>query len=161
MVNIDKHAIFLYNEMSKEMNSFYFWHFLMWKCIAYHNRKGDSIMSLIKGIIAGAGGGTGSAGLTGNNNWSMETFLQNLGDKAKQWGSYFIVFLGIVMIIVSAWQIGTGLMSHGKKQTNWFVAIFLLILGGAFAVGGFGLLATIASGGQQTILDLGSMLLIR
>ena len=65
------------------------------------------------------------------------------------------------MIIVSAWQIGTGLMSHGKKQTNWFVAIFLLILGGAFAVGGFGLLATIASGGQQTILDLGSMLLIR
>lgn len=29
MVNIDKHAIFLYNGMSKEMSSFYFRHFLM------------------------------------------------------------------------------------------------------------------------------------
>ena len=98
-------------------------------------------------------------GVTANGKWSLDNFLQNAAGTAKTWGGYFIVLMGIIMIIVAAWQIGSGLMSHGKKQTNWAVAIVLLILGGAFAVGGFNFVANIASGGADTINSLGSTIL--
>lgn len=115
-------------------------------------------MKFLQNVLAD-GIGTGDAGIESNISWSMESFLQNIGGKAQEWGSYFIVVLGIVMILVAGWQIGSGLMSHGKKQTNWAVAVVLLILGGAFAAGGFNLLSTVASGGKDTILDLGSVIL--
>lgn len=97
--------------------------------------------------------------VSANSKWSLGNFLQNAAGTAKEWGGYFIVLIGIIMIIVAAWQIGSGLMSHGKKQTNWAVSIILLILGGAFAVGGFNFLSNIASGGAQTINELGSTIL--
>lgn len=98
--------------------------------------------------------------VTANGKWSLGNFLQNASGTAKTWGGYFIILLGIIMIIVAAYQIGSGLISHGKKQTNWFVSIALLILGGAFAVGGFSFLSNIASGGAQTINELGSTILM-
>lgn len=123
--------------------------------------KFDTGMNKLVGVLATVGGDGGSNKVTENTKWRLDTFLQNLAGTAKTWGGYFIVFLGIVMIIVSAWQLGSGLMSHGKKQTNWAVAVILLILGGAFAVGGFNFLSNIASGGAATINSLGSMILIR
>lgn len=91
--------------------------------------------------------------------WDLGSFLQNMTETIKTWGGYFIILIGVVMIIVSVYQIAKGLITHGRGQTNWFVAVFLLILGGAFAVGGYSFVANIASGGKKTIEDLGSTIL--
>lgn len=87
--------------------------------------------------------------------WDLNSFITNATNAAKTWGGSFIMLLGAIALIVSAYQIITGLISHGKKQTNWGVSLVLLLVGGAFLAGGFGLMDTIASGGKKTIEDLG------
>lgn len=88
-------------------------------------------------------------------NWDIGNFLQNAQDAVKKWGGYVVVLFGLIMILVAAIQIGKGLMSHGKAQTNWMIVIVLLIVGGAFSVGGWNLVSGIAEGGKKTIEDLG------
>lgn len=88
--------------------------------------------------------------------WDLGTFLQNATQTLKDWGGYLIILIGVVMIVFAVYLIAKGLMSHGKGgQTSWAVAIILLILGGAFMVGGFTFVSNIASGGKKTIEDLG------
>ena len=91
--------------------------------------------------------------------WDLGSFLQNATETLKQWGGYLIILIGVVMVIASVYQIAKGLISHGKTQTNWAIAIILLILGGAFMVGGFSFVSNIASGGKKTIEDLGQTIL--
>lgn len=88
--------------------------------------------------------------------WDIGTFLQNATNTLKEWGNYFIILIGVVMVVVAVYQIAKGLISHGKTQTNWFVAAGLLLVGGALMVGGFTWVAGIAEGGKKTIDDLGS-----
>jgi hypothetical protein len=88
--------------------------------------------------------------------WDLGSFLQNAAKTLKTWGGYFIILIGVVMVVASVYQIAKGLISHGKGPgTNWAVAIALLILGGAFMTGGFAFVANIAGGGKKTINDLG------
>lgn len=87
--------------------------------------------------------------------WDLGSFLQNATSTLKTWGGYLIVLIGVVMVVWSVVMIARGLISHGKTQVSWPVAIILLITGGAFMVGGFSFVANIASGGKQTIEDLG------
>lgn len=95
--------------------------------------------------------------------WDLTTFLGNATTQLKTWGGLLMVLLGVVMVIVAIWQISKGLISHGKTQTNWFVAIALLLLGGALAgLGGdaaWGWVSGIAAGGKQTIDDLGTTII--
>lgn len=88
--------------------------------------------------------------------WDLGTFLTNSASTLKIWIGAFTVLLGVVMLGFGVWQIGSGLWSHGKKQTNWFMAFALLIVGGAFMSGGWSFVELIASGGQKTIEDLGA-----
>lgn len=88
--------------------------------------------------------------------WDLGSFLQNATSTLKTWGGYLITLIGVVMVVWSVVMIARGLISHGKTQVSWPVAIILLILGGAFMVGGFSFVANIASGGKQTIDDLGN-----
>lgn len=88
--------------------------------------------------------------------WDIGSFLQNSSNTLKKWGGYLIILIGVVMVVISAYQVFTGLASHGKKQTNWFVVVLLLIIGGAFMIGGFDFVSRIAEGGQKTIEDLGT-----
>lgn len=88
--------------------------------------------------------------------WDLGSFLENSFVTLGTWGASFVMILGIICIIYAVWQIATGLWSHGKKQTNWFVAILLLIVGGTLsATTGFEFVKTIAGGGRKTIEDLG------
>lgn len=91
--------------------------------------------------------------------WDLGSFLQNSSKTLKQWGAYFIILVGVVMVIASVYQIAKGLISHGKGSTNWAVAIGLLLLGGAFMTGGFAFVAKIAGGGEKTISDLGQTII--
>ena len=88
--------------------------------------------------------------------WDVTNFLDNSKEQLQKWGGGIILIIGVVMIIAAVWQIASGLMSHGKKQTNWAIALLLLIVGGAFVAGGWDFVSNIASGGKKTIEDLGS-----
>lgn len=89
--------------------------------------------------------------------WDLGSFLQNATTAVKTWGGYFIILVGVIMIIASVYQIARGLMSRGPQgQTNWIVAILLLLLGGAFSVGGYEFVSSIAAGGKATIEALGN-----
>lgn len=89
--------------------------------------------------------------------FDLGELLQNLVTKAKQYGSGFIIFLGILMIAVAAFKIGKGLMTQGKPNAqpiNWFLCAGLLIVGGTMAFGGFSALGSIAGALDSTIDDL-------
>lgn len=94
--------------------------------------------------------------LVGGGTWDLTNFLTNTTGALKNWFGLATTLLGTVMIAVALWQIGSGLMSHGKKQTNWALSIILLIAGGAMAgTAGFKFFSDIAMGGQVTIDTLG------
>lgn len=87
--------------------------------------------------------------------WDIGSFLQNATSTLKGWGGLVIMLVGVIMIIVGVVKIASGLISHGKKQVSWVVAILLIIIGGAFLAGGWGFVSKIAEGGLNTINDLG------
>lgn len=92
--------------------------------------------------------------------FDIEVFMTNATAKLKEWGGALLILIGVVMMVVAIWQIAKGLIQHGRAQTNWAIAIILLILGGALASFGagsdaFGWLSGIAAGGKNTIEDLG------
>ena len=59
-------------------------------------------------------------------------FLTGLRNSLGVWGSIIMGILGAAALIVAAYQVVSGLISHGKKQTNWFVTIGLIIVGAMF-----------------------------
>ena len=87
--------------------------------------------------------------------WHISKFFENSQSTVKSVGGMFIILLGIVMIVVAGYNIGKALIMHGKTQTNWFITILLLLVGGAFAVGGYDLLAGIAQGMGSDVKDMG------
>ena len=92
--------------------------------------------------------------------FNFDKFFQNLYDKLKDWGGWIILLAGVIMMIVGIFQIAKGLIQHGKAQTNWIVAIALLLLGGALVgLGGsasaFEWVTKITQGGGKTIEQLG------
>lgn len=96
--------------------------------------------------------------LTGAKAFDIGTFLSNSSSTLGKWFSLAAIIIGLVAIIYAIWQIASGLMSHGKKQVNWFVTVALLLFGGmlTFSGGGFDYVKGIAGGGQKTIEDLGT-----
>ena len=95
-------------------------------------------------------------GTTGSSGWDLSSFLGNATDTVEGWIALGVTLLGIVAVGYAVWQIVSGLMSQGKKQTNWAVAIILLIVGGALSMTtGFEFVQGIAGGGKKTIEDLG------
>lgn len=87
--------------------------------------------------------------------WSLESFLVNLIDKLKLWGSGLIMLLGVCMMIVAVWQIGKGFMSQ-RSQTNWPMSIGCLLIGGMLLSGGYNLVANISKGAGTSIEAIGT-----
>lgn len=88
--------------------------------------------------------------------WDLTSFLNNAQSQIQTWGGAFLTLVGIVGVIWAAFQIVSGLMSHGKKQVSYGTNAILLIVSGALAASGLTLVMNIAQGGQKTIEDLGS-----
>lgn len=97
--------------------------------------------------------------MTGDTSgWSIDTFLDTLGDALHKWGALIVFIIGTVLVIASVYFIAKGLMSQGRGQTNWGVTILMLILGGVFmstSLGGWKWLKDVSKGAKQTIEDLG------
>lgn len=96
-------------------------------------------------ILADNNGGAGS----------ITNILRSAADTLNAWGKYFLVLLGIVMVVYGVYQIGKGMMSGGRGQTNWAMAIGCIILGGAIAVtGGWGFVVKIAQGSGNELNEM-------
>ena len=88
--------------------------------------------------------------------WDLTSFLDNAQSQVQTWGGAFLTLIGIVGVIWAAFQIISGLMSHGKKQVSYGTNAILLLVSGALAASGLNLVMDIAKGGQKTIEELGS-----
>ncbi len=93
---------------------------------------------------------------SGGSSWTIGNALSALQETVGNYGKVIIGIIGLVMVIVSVYQIAKNLISHGKGQTNWVITFALLLVGGALLLAsGWDLLVSIANGGQSTIDDLG------
>lgn len=92
----------------------------------------------------------------GQSNWSVPKFLQNAATTLREWGGLFLILVGTIGVILAVYNVVTGMMSGGKKQTNYVSNVILLIISGALVFGGAQLTFRIAEGGLDTINELGS-----
>ena len=87
--------------------------------------------------------------------WSISNFLNKLNSNLNSWGQVIVAIIG-VMVIVGVFLIAKGLMSQGRGQVNWFLAITLLLLGGCLAfASGWNWLKDVGTGAKNTLDDLG------
>lgn len=94
--------------------------------------------------------------LTQQKTWDVGTFLEGLSTNVESWLKIIVSLVGLIMVGVAIYQIASGLMSHGRKQTNWFTVILLFLIGGAFVAGGLKWAMDIAKGGKETIDKMGT-----
>lgn len=88
--------------------------------------------------------------------FDLGTFFSNLTSKASDWAGYFVMFLGLVLMVIAVVQIVKGFASHGRGQTNWLMTLAMLLVGGFLFVKGFTGVQTFAEIGSETIQSLGS-----
>lgn len=87
--------------------------------------------------------------------WDLTSFLTNAGEYVRVAGGALLILMGLAALVWGGVLLLKKLMSGQQNQDSWIKIIGLVIVGGAIAVGGFGLIFTIGSGGQQTIEDIG------
>lgn len=99
---------------------------------------------------------TEKTGIGDETKWSLQNLLQNGQTMVKSLGSALLALLGIIMVVVAGVKIAKGLMGgQNSPPPNWIMIIVLLIVGGAFAATGIGLISNIASGGASQVKKLG------
>ena len=87
---------------------------------------------------------------------NIAKILDNVRKSLGTWGGIIITILGAAALIVAAYKIVSGLMSHGKQPTNWLVVIGLIIVGGLFVSLGFSSWAGMTSTGDASTILNGS-----
>lgn len=88
--------------------------------------------------------------------WDLVSFLTNTKNYANVIGGGLISLLGLIIIIVAVVFITKKFFGNGQGQDkSWIVIVVMIIVGGAFLTGGIVLITNIASGGEQTIKELG------
>lgn len=91
-----------------------------------------------------------------SGSWTIGKALSALQQTIINYGKVIVGIVGLVMVIVSVYQIAKNLISHGKGQTNWVITFALLLVGGALMLtSSWNLLISIANGGNTTIDNLG------
>lgn len=86
---------------------------------------------------------------------NIGTLFQNLTTKGQEWGGYFVMFLGVIAMIVAVYNIVMGFIRKGQ-QTNWVMLFFTLLVGGFLLATGANLsgVLSFANFGTQTLQDL-------
>lgn len=93
---------------------------------------------------------------TEGGSWTFGGMLSAVQDTIGNYGKVIVGIIGLVMVLVSVYQIAKNLISHGKAQTNWVITFALLLVGGVLMLGtGWGVIKSVTSGGSKTINNLG------
>jgi hypothetical protein len=90
--------------------------------------------------------------------WDLTSFLQNAKSQIQLWGGLLLMLLGAVGLVWGGVLLVKKLMANphtAGQQQGWGTIAMLIVVGGALGTGGWSLVSTIGSGGQQTIYDLG------
>lgn len=89
--------------------------------------------------------------------WDLESFLNNAKTYTENIGGLILMLLGAVALIWGGVQLVKKLMGNPQtsQQINWGTVALLIIVGGGLLTGGFSLMETVGSGGEETITDLG------
>ncbi|MDR0594186.1 MAG: hypothetical protein LBG60_13235 [Bifidobacteriaceae bacterium] len=96
--------------------------------------------------LAASGSGSG---------WEIGNFFTNAQTSLKSIGAVFLGLLGVVCLIAGATFVVQKLMSEHSRR-SWFTVIALILVGGLLLVGGFSIVQSIASGAQETVVELGN-----
>lgn len=64
-----------------------------------------------------------------DDGWKLSTFLGNSKLLIANVGAAICIILGAVMVITALVKAATGLLSHGKKQTEWVPIVVLGVVG--------------------------------
>ena len=91
--------------------------------------------------------------------WDLMSLLSNTKTMVQTGGGLLLMLMGTAGLVWGGVLLIKKLMSHGQQgaqQHSWAMILILIMVGGAFAVGGFSLIQQIGSGGQKTITDLGT-----
>lgn len=88
--------------------------------------------------------------------WDLVSALRNAGNYVGKLGSAAVIMLGFILILVGAWKLAMKLINGEKSRESWGMIVALIVIGGAFAYGGWKMFTGVASGGKKTIEDLGS-----
>ncbi len=89
--------------------------------------------------------------------FDLGSFFSNLTEKSKEWGGYFVAFLGVVLLVWGIVSIVKAFVSHGRGQVNWLMCIGMILVGGFLIGSGLNLtgIIKIAQVGNDTIDKLG------
>ena len=87
--------------------------------------------------------------------WTLQNFTSSGKDLAANVGAAVCMILGAVMIVVALVKAATGLLSHGKKQTEW-VPIVVLFIAGVIFVGAAGVIKATVAGQDGLGKQLGN-----
>ncbi|MFE4334021.1 hypothetical protein ACFRQM_32800 [Streptomyces sp. NPDC056831] len=90
--------------------------------------------------------------------WDLTSFLLNAKSQVQLWGGLLLMLLGTVGLLWGGVLLIKKLMANpqsASQQSSWGTIALLILVGGALGTGGWSLVSTIGSGGQQTITDLG------
>lgn len=93
-----------------------------------------------------------------NAAWDLTSFLQNAKSQIQTWGGGLLMLLGAVGLVWGGVLLIKKLMANPQsagQQQGWGTIALLILVGGALGTGGWALISTVGSGGQQTITDLG------
>lgn len=81
-------------------------------------------------------------------------FIGSVQKTLGNWGSIIVSIIGIAMVIVGIYKVAKNLISHGKGQNSWVVAIALILVGGALAIsGGWATVGSLVGTGNATLKD--------
>ena len=86
------------------------------------------------------------------SNAGIGKFLGSVQESLGNWGSIIVSIIGVAMVIVGIYKIAKNLISHGKGQNSWVIAIALVLVGGALAVaGGWSTLGNLVGVSNETL----------
>ena len=66
----------------------------------------------------------------------IETIFNNIANFCKAAGSYIVLIIGLLLIIMAVYQISKGFLSGGSRS-NWFLILGCLLFGGILIFGGW------------------------
>lgn len=83
---------------------------------------------------------------------TMGKFIGSVQSTLGNWGSIIVSIIGVVMVVVGIYKVAKNLMSHGKGQNSWAVAIALILVGGALAIsGGWKTVESLVKTGNESV----------
>jgi succinate dehydrogenase hydrophobic anchor subunit len=104
----------------------------------------EKLVKMTRATLSAIMGGADSDG-------DVYSVMKNAGSYLESIAGLLVVFIGLLLVFVAVMQIAKNLSSGGRTQVNWVVCLLALLVGGAFLVGGYGLLSGLASASKATL----------